>query len=52
MREYFAQILKIKEKDRKGKEKKSYIFIVYITVNITGGELIFFFEIDKMKRKL
>ena len=27
------------------KEKESYIFIVYITVNITVGELIVFFEI-------
>ena len=35
------------ERKRKGKEKerkKSYIFIIYITFNITGGGLLVFFN--------
>jgi len=36
--EYFPPILK------KGKGKESYIFIVYITFNITGGGLLVFFD--------
>jgi len=30
----------------KGKEKESYIFIVYITFNITGGGLLVFFAYE------
>ena len=38
-------IKKIKNKSKmKGKERESYIFIVYITFDITGGGLLGFFD--------
>ena len=43
--EIFPPILKKKgKKTEKGKEKVSYICIVYITFNITGGGLLVFFD--------